>query len=245
MPSLTGKVALITGASRGIGRAIAERLAHDGATVVVNYLHNADKAAQVVATITAAGGQAIAVQADVGQLVDIRRLFAETIQRCKRLDVFVNNAAIAVFKPILETTPEEFDAVFDVNAKGAFFALQEAARHMQEGGRIIYISSAATAMALSPLALYSASKAAMETSMRVLAREIAGRGITVNIVSPGYTDTDMLPADPEWRASGARAAAFGRLGQPKDIADVVGMIASPDAGWLTGQKIEAGGGLVI
>lgn len=245
MHSLTGKVALVTGASRGIGRAIAERLARDGATVVVNYLRNADKAAEVVANITAAGGRAIAVQADVGRLADISRLFAETIERCDRLDVFVNNAALALFKPILETSPEEFDTIFDVNAKGAFFAMQEAARRMQNGGRIIYISSAATAMALSPLALYNASKAAMESCVRVLAKEVAGRNITVNTVSPGYTETDMLPADPEWRAMGARSAALGRLGQPKDIADVVGMIASTDAGWLTGQIIQAGGGLVV
>jgi 3-oxoacyl-[acyl-carrier protein] reductase len=242
---LTGKVAIVTGSSRGIGRAIAERFGKEGASVVVNYVQNADKAMEVVSAIKTTGAQALPVQADMSKVADIRRLFQEAIDHFGRLDILVNNAGVFQPKVLSEVSEEEFDAAFAVNAKGTFFALQEAARWIEKGGRIINISSSATAMILQGLALYVGSKAAGEQFAKTLAKELGGRGITVNSVSPGYTETDMLPNDVAWREKGAQGSAFGRLGQPSDIADVVVFLVSEQARWLTGQNIQAGGGLVM
>ncbi len=234
----------MTGSSRGIGRAIAERLAGEGAAVVVNYRANAGKAMEVVSGIEAADGRAVAVQADVTRAGDVRRLFDTARERFGRVDVVVANAGVARWGAVADLTEDDYDAVFRVNAKGAFFALREAARSVEDGGRIINITSSATALALPGLALYCASKAATEQFAKALAKELGSRQITVNSISPGYTDTDMLPDDAEFRRSAAQQSTLGRLGQPRDIADVVAFLASDEARWITGQNIQAGGGLV-
>lgn len=244
MASLTGKVAIVTGASRGIGRAIAQRLATDGASVVINYAHSADQAQEVVSTIEAEGGKALAVQADMSQVADIRRLFQETIDKFDKLDILVNNAGIAMYKPLAEATEEDFDSTFALNAKGTFFALQEAARRMTDNGRIVSISTGGTAMGSPGGSFYTGSKAAVEQFSKALAKEIGDRGITVNVVSPGFTDTEMLAENPQFKEMGAKMSPLGRLGQPEDIADVVAFVVSEQGRWITGQNIEAGGGVV-
>jgi 3-oxoacyl-[acyl-carrier protein] reductase len=241
--SLAGRVAIVTGSSRGIGRAVAERLGREGASVVVNYVRNADRAREVVSTIESSGARAVAVQADMGRLADVRRLFRETVDHFGRLDILVNNAGLFQPRPVVDVTEDEFDAAFALNAKGAFFAFQEAARRMQDGGRIVNISSSSTVMSLPGFAVYVGSKAAGEQFARALARELGGRGITVNTVSPGFTDTDMLPADPEWRRKGAEMSALGRLGRPEDIADVVTFLVGEQGKWITGQNLQASGGV--
>ncbi len=244
MASLKGKVAVVTGASRGIGRGIAERLAKDGATIVVNYTKSAGEAEKVVAGIHSRGGIAMAVQADVSKVDDIRRLFQETHKAFGRLDILINNAGIFWAKPIVETTEEEYDRMFAVNAKGQFFALQEAAKHMAEGGRIVNISTGGTKLAFQGISIYGASKSALEFFTKVAAKELGAKNITVNTVSPGYTETDML-SDPQFRSIGAQASPFGRLGTPTDIAQVVAFVVSEEAGWITGDTIQAGGGVAM
>ena len=244
MSSLKGKVALVTGASRGIGRGIAERLAKDGATIVVNYTKSAGEAEKVVSGIKGQGGNAMAVQADVSKVEDIRRLFQETKKVYGRLDILVNNAGIFWAKPILETTEEEYDQMFAVNAKGQFFALQEAAKHMAEGGRIVNISTGGTKRAFPGISAYGGSKSALEFFTKVAAKELGPKHITVNTVSPGYTETDML-SDPQFRTIGIQASPLGRLGTPADIAQVVAFIVSDDGGWITGDTIQAGGGVAM
>jgi 3-oxoacyl-[acyl-carrier protein] reductase len=245
MATLKGKVAIVTGSSRGIGRAIAERLGKEGASVVVNYARGADQASQVVSAIEAAGGQALAVQADMSKTADIRRLFERTLDHFGHLDILVNNAGIFRGAPVAEVVEEDFDAIFALNAKGTFFALQEAARRLEDRGRIVNISSCSTAMSFPGFAVYVGTKAAGEQFAKTLAKELGGRGITVNSVSPGYTVTDMLPRDVTWRETGAQMSAFGRLGQPADIAEVVAFLVSGQAQWITGQNVQACGGVVM
>ena len=233
MGNLTGKVAIVTGSSRGIGRAIALRLASDGANVVVNYAHSADKAQEVVKDIEADGGKAIAVEADLSDLASIRRLFEETTDKFGQLDILVSNAGTSLYKPLAETTEEEFDAQFALNTKGTFFVLQEAARRMADGGRIVCISTGGTVSGGAGFAAYIGSKSAIEGFTMSLAKEIGERGITVNTVLPGVTDTDM---NAEIMPEDAREAMVGqtplkRLGQPEDIADVVAFLVS-DGGTL-------------
>ena len=242
---LAGKVAVVTGASRGIGAAIARRLAADGAKVVVNYSRNADAVAQVVAQIAAAGGEAFAVQADIADLGAVARLFEETNARFGRLDILVNNAAIADFRPLDAIDPAHFDRQFAVNVRGLLFATQAAARQMGAGGRILHISSGAAQAAPPGTSVYSASKAAVEAMAKSHAAELGARGITVNVVAPGTTETDMLNAAMPKEVQQAMVAntALGRLGQPEDIADVVAFLASEDARWVTGQVLGVSGGL--
>lgn len=244
MSSLRGKVAIVTGASRGIGRGIAERLAKDGANVVVNYTKNADEAKKVVAGIEANGGKAVAVQADVSKVADVRRLFREAEQAFGRLDILINNAGIFWAKPLADVTEEEYDDIFAVNAKGQFFAMQEAAKRIADGGRIVNISTGGTRLAFPGISAYGGTKSALEFFTKVAARELGARKITVNTVSPGYTETDML-SDPNFRTIGIEASPLKRLGTPKDIADVVAFIVSDEAGWVTGDTIQAGGGVVM
>lgn len=246
MAPLEGKVAIVTGASRGIGRAIAERLGEDGASVVVNYAKSAEKAREVVSAVEAAGGQAVAVRADVSRVDEIRRLFEETIERFGRLDVLVNNAGGSIgFKPVAEVTEEEYDRVFALNARGPFFALQEAARRMEDGGRIVNVSSVGTAVAAPNTAAYVGSKGALEQFTRSLAAELGGRGITVNTVSSGATDTEGFneQAPPEMKQGAAEASPLGRLGRPRDVADVVAFVVGEEARWITGQNLRATGGI--
>ena len=243
---LDGKVALVTGASRGIGRAIALRLARDGAAMVVNYAGNADAAGQVVGEIESSGGRAVAVQADVGKMADVVRLFETTIEHFGRLDILVNNAGIMFNKPLADVTEEEFDRIVAVNVKGTFFACQQAARRMSDGGRIINFSSSTTALMLPTYGAYVATKGAVEQFSHVLAKELGARGITVNVISPGPTDTELFGQgkSEQDKQRFAQMAALGRLGQPDDIADVVALLASDDARWITGQNIRANGGLI-
>ncbi len=241
--SLTEKIAVVTGASSGIGRAIAERLAQQGATVVVNYGKSADKAKAVVAGIESKGGKAVAIQADMSKIADVRRLIRETVDRYGRLDILVNNAGMAIFKPLVETTEQEFDQIVALNTKGPYFAMQEAAKMIEDGGRIVNISTDGTHMGFAGVTAYLGSKAALEQFTKGLAYELASKGVTVNTVSPGFTETDMLPD--AFRDTGAQMSPLKRLGTAEDIADVVAFIVSDQARWLTGQNIHASGGVVM
>src|SRR5262245_7480828 len=243
---LAGKVALVTGAARGIGRAIAQRLAQDGAEVVVNYAGSAQQAQETVGLIERGGGRAAAVQADVSKVGDVRRLFDACFETFARLDILVNNAGVMFTKPVVEVGEEEFDRFFAVNVKGAFFCCREAAKRMAEGGRIINLSSSTTALMLPGYAAYVATKRAVEQFSHVLAKELGTKKITVNVVSPGPTDTELFGQGKteEQKQAFARMAALGRLGQPDDIAAVVAMLAGSDAGWVTGQNVRANGGLI-
>ncbi|MCI0426584.1 MAG: glucose 1-dehydrogenase [Nitrospiraceae bacterium] len=243
MASLSGKVAIVTGSSSGIGRAIAERLAEDGAIVVVNYGTSAEKARQVVTGVQAMGGKAVAVQSDMSQAADARRLVIETVEQFGRLDILVNNAGRFMPKPLLETTEADFDQIIALNAKGPYFAMQEAAKVMKDGGRIVNISSDATHMSLPGATAHLGSKAALEQYTKGLAHELASQGITVNTVSPGFTETGMMTE--RFREIGIQMSPLKRLGLPKDIADVVAFVVSEEARWLTGQNIHAGGGIVM
>jgi len=234
MSSLSKKIAIVTGSSDGIGRAIAERLAQEGATVVVNYGKSADKAKEVVAGIEARGGKAVAIQADMSKVADVGRL-----------DILVNNAGMFMFKPLAETTEEEFDRMFSLNTKGPYFALQEAAKVIKDGGRIVNISTDGTHIGFGGATAYLGSKGALEQFTKGLAHELAPKEVTVNTVSPGYTVTAMLPADSAFRQIGEQASPLKRLGTPKDIADVVAFVVSEEARWLTGQNLHAGGGVVM
>jgi 3-oxoacyl-[acyl-carrier protein] reductase len=243
---LIGKVAIVTGASRGIGRATAERLASDGASVVVNYATSAEEADAVVKAIEAHGGKAIAVRADVARLDDIRRLFRETIARLGRLDILVANAGYSCFKPMGEITEEDFDRTYALNAKGTYFCLQDALRHMRDGGRIVCVSTIGTVLNLPGGACYFGSKAAVEQFCRTLAKEVAPRGITVNVVSPGFTETAMLLAnmDSDARRDLVEMTPLRRLGQPEDVAEVIAFLVSEPARWVTRQNIAADGGII-
>jgi 3-oxoacyl-[acyl-carrier protein] reductase len=243
--SLKGKVALITGASRGIGRAIAERLAAGGAAVAVNYASQAAAANEVAAAIQAAGGQAFAVRADVGRVPEVTRLFDDTLAHFGRLDILVNNAGIMFNKPVSATTEAEFDRIFQINVKGVFFACQQAATRLAEGGRIINISSSTTARFMPNYGAYVATKGAVEQLTRTLAKELGPRRITVNAVSPGPTETELFKVGktPEQIKFFEQQSAFGRLGQPGEIAEVVAFLASDASGWVSGQNLRANGGL--
>jgi 3-oxoacyl-[acyl-carrier protein] reductase len=243
--TLKGKVALVTGASRGIGRAIAGRLAGDGAALAVNFSSNAAEAQKAVAEIEAAGGKAFALRADVGRVAEVVRLFDETIGHFGRIDILVNNAGVMFTKPVSATTEAEFDRIFAVNVKGTFFACQQAAVRLAEGGRIINFSSSTTARFMPTYGAYVATKGAVEQLTRSLAKEVGPRGITVNTVSPGPTDTELFVTGktPEQIQLFGQQSAFGRIGQPGEIAEVVAFLASDAARWISGQNIRVNGGL--
>lgn len=241
---IQNKVAIVTGSSRGIGSAIAQRLSDEGAKIVVNYAGSSDKAQEVVAQIEAKGGNAIALQADVSKIADIQRLFDQTIEKFGKVDILVNNAGIILYKLITDVTEADFDKIFAINVKGTYFACQQAAKRMADGGRIINFSSSTTAMMLPTYSAYVATKGAVEQITRVLAKELGGRGITVNVVSPGATNTELLMTGKTEEQINrlAQMAALGRLGEVQDIADVVAFLASDDARWITGQNIRVNGG---
>lgn len=244
MSSLQGKVAIVTGSSRGIGRAIAERLGRDGANVVITYAGNRDKAQEVVRAIEAGGSQAIAIQVDVRNLEEIRALFEKTTQHFGKVDILVNNAAGKnIFKPTSEMTEDEYNSMFDIT-RGVYFTLQQAAHHLADGGRIVSISTSGTAMAIPTGGAYAGCKAAIEHFSAALAKEVGTRGITVNTVSPGVTDTDGLVLDQEQVNQLIAQTPLGRLGHPDDVASAVAMLVSDDAHWVTGQSLRANGGIV-
>ncbi len=244
MTRLKGKVALISGGSRGIGRAIAERLGRDGADVALTYSSNRDKAEAVAASIRAGGVRALALQSDLSQVPETRSLFAAVLEHFGRLDIVVNNVGLSVFKPTTEIEEDDYDRVMDTNARGTFFALQEAARHVADGGRIINLASGATRQALPGAGVYAASKAAVEQFGMALSKELGPRCITVNQISPGVTDTDGLVMPADALAHLIEATPLGRLGQPADLADVVAFLASDDARWVNGQTIQVNGGIL-
>ncbi|MFI6513509.1 glucose 1-dehydrogenase [Streptosporangium sp. NPDC050855] len=247
MSVLEGKAAVVTGGSRGIGRAIVERLARDGADVVFGYASDAAAAADVERTVKEAGGSARAVQADLAEPGAAERLMETAGEILGGLDILVNNAAPYLPPtPLAETTEEHYDRAMTVNAKAPFLTIRHAARHMRDGGRIVNISTVNTVRAAPGSASYVASKGALEQLTAVAARELGGRGITVNTVSPGATDTDLLRSSNPEKVLGQMAAMtpLGRLGTPSDIADVVAFLAGPDGRWLTGQNVRADGGLI-
>jgi 3-oxoacyl-[acyl-carrier protein] reductase len=253
MADLTGRTALVTGGSRGIGRAIARRLAADGALVAAHYGSDERAARETVAAIERAGGRCFALRAEFGTDDDTDVLFAgleaglrERTGRV-RLDIVVNNASVIGPGPLPEITPAAFDHVFAVNVRAPLFIVQRAVPLMPDGGRIINISSPVTRTA-PPEVAYVMTKGAIDVMSRTLAWELGSRGITVNTVLPGITDTDMMPwlrEDPEARARAADAAALGRITSPEDVADAVAFLASDDAGWITGHALDVTGGLFL
>jgi 3-oxoacyl-[acyl-carrier protein] reductase len=244
MSSLKGKVAIVTGSSRGIGRAIAEHLGKEGANVVVTYVGNRDKALEVVAAIKASGSDAIAIQVDMRNIAEIRSLFQKTLEHFGKLDILVNNAAGKnIFKLTTQMTEEEYDAMFEIT-KGVYFALQQAAQHIADGGRIVSLSTSGTVMPIPTGGAYSGCKAAIEQFSTCLAKEVGGRGITVNTISPGVTETDGLVLNQEQVNQLIAQTPLGRLGKPNDVASAVALLVSDEAHWITGQMIRANGGIV-
>jgi 3-oxoacyl-[acyl-carrier protein] reductase len=241
---LEQKTAIVTGASRGIGRAIAERLGRDGARVVLTYVSNQGAADEVVSAIQASGGEAKAVRADMKSLAEVRGMFDAAESRFGKVDILVNNAAgVNVFKPTQAMTVEDYDSMFLIT-RGVYFALQEAAKRLASNGRIVSISTAGTAMAMAGAGAYAGSKGAVEHFSMALAKELGPRGITVNTVRPGVTETDGLVLDAGSIQHLVSQTPMGRLGKPADIADAVALLVSADAHWITGQNVAATGGIV-
>jgi len=244
---LAGKVALITGSSRGIGAAIAARFARDGAKVVVNYTNSQKEANEVVAGIVAAGGAAIAVKANVGNTSDIPVMFAETIKAFGRLDIFVNNAAIMKREFLNEVTAESIDAHFNVNVRGYLLCVKHAAELMTNGGSIINVGSAISRMAYPGAVVYSATKGAIDVMTRVLAAELGPKGIRVNVLAPGSTRTDMNSEKSgktkEEEKQEIAMTAMRRIGEVDDIADAAAFLVSDDSRWVTGTWLDVSGGI--
>jgi 3-oxoacyl-[acyl-carrier protein] reductase len=238
------KTAIVTGASRGIGRSVAHRLAADGFAVIVNYAGNAAKADETVNEIKAAGGRAVAIQGDVANPDDVRQLFEQTIKTFGQIDVVVNNAGIMPLSPIAKADVDLFDRVIATNLRGTFLVFAQAAQHVAEGGRIIAFSSSVLAKSFPSYGAYIASKAGVEGLVHVLANELRGRKITVNAIAPGPVATELFLGDktPEQIAQISNMAPLERLGQPEDIASVVSFLAGPDGGWINSQVVRANGG---
>ncbi len=235
----------MTGGSRGIGRAVVERLARDGATVVFSYRANAPAAEDVVAAVTATGGRATAVLAALHEAGAATRLWDAAEERAGAIDILINNAAIGVVGSLAELSDDDYDEVMQVNVRAVFDTVRAAARRMPDGGRIVNVSSVNTVMPAAGISLYAASKGAIEQLTVVAAHELGTRGITVNAVSPGATETDMLRDNnsPESMELMRRMSPLGRLGQPDDVADVISFLVGPDGRWMTGQNLRAGGGI--
>ncbi|MBX3631173.1 MAG: SDR family oxidoreductase [Nitrosomonas sp.] len=246
MTELYEKVAIITGSSRGIGAGIALSLARAGAKVVINYVHNRQAADEVCMTITQMGGKCTAVQADVSNPDDVRRLFDAAIENFGRIDILVNNAGILVFKKIAEVTDAEFDSILNINLKSIFYTLREAAGRLADHGRIVNISSTVTRLMLPKYGPYAATKGAVEQLTHIFAREIGERGITVNSVSPGPVFTELFRAGKTEEDIQRMAAlsSFGRIGEVDDIAQIVLFLVSEEARWITGQNIGTNGGII-
>jgi 3-oxoacyl-[acyl-carrier protein] reductase len=244
MSKLANKVALVTGGSRGIGAAVAKRLAADGANVAITYAKDAKAASAVVKAIERAGQKAIAIQADAADAAAVAAAVERTVVTFGRLDVLVNNAGTAVPKPFVETTLEEMDRVLDINIRGVFVATQAALKHMTDGGRIIMIGSAVGERVLTPgLVPYSATKGAVKIFTQGLSREVGSRGITVNNVQPGPIDTDLNPAAGEWAAPQKAVTALNRYGHVDEVAALVAFVAGPESSYITGANLTVDGGM--
>ena len=239
------QVAIVTGASRGIGAAIATRLSADGFAVVLNYASRAAGAEALAASLNAAGGRAIAVQADVACADQVRRLFDATEARLGKVDVLVNNAGILKMGPLDDSSDVLFDEQFAINTKGSFKTMREAAGRIRDGGRIVNLSSTLVALNLPGYGVYTATKAAVEALTQVFSKELRGRQVTVNAVAPGPVATELFKEGrtAEDIAAFAKMAPLERLGEPDDIARVVAFLAGPDGGWINGQILRANGGL--
>jgi 3-oxoacyl-[acyl-carrier protein] reductase len=238
------KSAIVTGASRGIGRAVAKRLAKDGFAVVVNYVSNAAEAEEAVAEIKKNGGDAVAIKADVGNPADVEQLFAQTLKKFGSVDVVVNNSGIMPLSPIGKGDVDGFDKVLATNLRGTFLMFAQAAQHVSAGGRIIALSSSVLAKSFPSYGPYIASKAGVEGLMHVLANELRGRNVTVNAVAPGPVGTDLfLKGKSEAQIEEFKKLnPLERLGSPEDIANVVSFLAGPDGGWVNSQVLRANGG---
>ncbi|WP_315813365.1 SDR family oxidoreductase [Bradyrhizobium sp. SZCCHNR2028] len=246
MPNSSSQVAIITGGSRGIGAAIAERLAADGVAVVINYARAEQAAAHMVQRIEATGGRARAVQADVADPASAAALFDAAEQAFGGVDILVNNAGTMALGAFAELSDADVARQFEVNVAGVFRTLREAARRLRDGGRIVNFSSSVVGLYQPRYGAYAATKAAVEAMTHVLAKELARRSITVNAVAPGPTETEMFlngKTDEQLRAMAA-ANPFGRFGQPREIADVVAFLTSPEAGWVNGQVVRVNGGVI-
>src|SRR2546425_6293721 len=242
---LEGKIALITGGSRGIGAAIAKRLAADGANVAITYTKGADAAASVVKEIERAGRKAIAIQADATDAGAVEAAVEKTVATFGRLDVLVNNAGTAIAKRFEETTLEELDRLIDINVRGTFVATQAALKQMKSGGRIIMIGSCVGERALTPgLVPYSATKGAVKMFTQGLSREVASRGITVNNLQPGPIDTDTNPATGQWAVPQKAFTALGRYGHVDEVAALVAFVAGPESSYITGANLNVDGGMI-
>lgn len=246
MNEQTQKVAIVTGASRGIGAAVASRLAKDGFTVVVNYAGNAQAAEAVVRAIEAGGGRAITAQADVASPADVRRLFDTVEEVYGGVDVLVNNAGVMALSPVADLSDEDLDRLLGVNVKGSYHTMREAAKRLRQGGRIVNFSSSVVALLQPGYAPYAATKAAIEATTMVLARELRGRGITVNAIAPGPTGTELFftGKSDELIDRLAKLSPLERLGTPEDIAAAVAFLVGPDGSWINGQVLRANGGVI-
>jgi 3-oxoacyl-[acyl-carrier protein] reductase len=240
---LEGKIALVTGASRGIGAAIAKRLAADGASVAITYSRGADAADEVIKAIERNGGKAIAIQADATDAQAVSAAIEKTVATLGRLDILVNNAGTAIPKPFEETTLEEMDRVIDLNLRGVFIATQAALKSMRDGGRIITMGSCVGERMMTPgLVAYAATKGAVKMFAQGLSREVGSRGITVNNIQPGPIDTELNPAAGDWATPQIANTALKRYGHVEDIAAMVAFIAGPEAGYITGASLTVDGG---
>src|SRR6266705_6097146 len=244
MSKLAKKVALVTGGSRGIGAAIAKRLAADGASVAITYAKDASAASAVVKAIELGGGKAIAIQADAANVEAVKGAVERAVSTFGRLDILVNNAGTAIPKPFEETTLEEMDRVLDINVRGVFIATQAALKHMKSGGRIISIGSSVGERVVVPgLVAYSATKGAVKIFSQSLSRELGSRGITVNNVQPGPIDTELNPAASEWAVPQKAATALDRYGHVDEVAALVAFVAGPESSYITGANLTVDGGM--
>ena len=239
------QIAIVTGASRGIGAAVARRLAKDGFAVAVNYASSSNEADALVAELTAAGTRAIAIKADVSNADDVRRMFEVTEQQLGKIDVLVNNAGVLKPMPLADTSDALYDHNFDINVRGTFNTLREAAARMNDGGRVVNFSSTTLGLNMPGYAIYNATKAAVEAFTHVFAKELRGRKITVNAVAPGPVATALFldGKTDEQIQTFVNMPPLQRLGQPDDIASVVSFLTGPDAGWVNGQVLRANGGV--
>jgi 3-oxoacyl-[acyl-carrier protein] reductase len=245
MVNLNNKTAIVTGSSRGLGKAVAKLLALNGANVIINYSSNKNQAEEVVSEIIQSGGNAYAIKADISNPTEITKLFDQSIEKYGRIDIVINNAGIMITKFTKDTSEEDFDKTFSINTKSVFFSMKESATKMSDNGRIINISSSVTRVMFPTYGVYSASKAAVEQMTKVFAKEIGSRGITANTISPGPINTELFlqGKTEEVIQRVAGLTAFNRIGETNDIAPIILFLASDESQWITGQNFGVNGGM--